>query len=385
MSENIEGGLPGGGTDGQEKKPGYLRGLSGAKKYCWGLVAVFVVFWAFYLGFAVSAAILPEQEWVVTAKDIVWTLPDDTLPPPPKELEGTIVFLLTGSDQRAGSAYSGNADTIIVAFLNVDNKELKLLSLPRDTYVYRPGLPSNGKINTTFANGVNEKASAELLKKSTELLLGVKIDYYIDVRFSGFVQMIDAIGGIYLDVELDMFHIGDDGEVDIDLKIGKNQLLNGAQALGYVRFREYPSGMADLERISHQQEFIKQLAKQSLRISNLTKTPQLINILIKNVNTDLPSPLTSNVLFEIIDVFLSHDFAGVEGFLLPGRFSTDGRYWLVDENALRANLVKITGWAEEDFDIRIPEQVAPNPVPHGGLKISPWPINPVPEDGSPLG
>ncbi|MCL2817574.1 MAG: LCP family protein [Clostridiales bacterium] len=274
-------------------------------------------------------------------------------PQPPKQLTGIKVILLVGTDLRHGEPGAGNGDTIMLAFLDAGNKTVKLLSIPRDTCAYVPGSAAVNKINFNHAVG-----GIPVLKTALETMLGIRIDHYVSVNFEGFVQIVDAIGGIVLDVEQRMYN----EEEGIALRPGKARRLNGEQALAFVRFRGYP--LADLQRVTGQQYFLKELCRQTLTPANIGKLPELVRILKKNVKTDiLPAA------FSVADVLFAVDFSAVDGFLLPGRLSADGAYWIADEPSTRKLLAHLAGGNAEDFSLRIPQKET-----KGALRLTPYPI-----------
>ncbi|MFC6929683.1 LCP family protein [Actinomadura yumaensis] len=125
-----------------------------------------------------------------------------------------------------------------------------LISLPRDSYVPIPGHGSN-KLNAAFAFG-----GPKLLVQTVEKATGVHIDHYAEIGFSGFVGVVDAIGGVDICVKRPM----KDHKAGIDLQPGC-QNMSGGTALGYVRTRA--SARADLDRIEHQRQFFGALMKKA--------------------------------------------------------------------------------------------------------------------------
>jgi len=194
-------------------------------------------------------------------------------------LNKRISFLLIGADKRPGQT-SYNTDTIIVASVDPDTKLISLLSIPRDTRVSLPGSNSYVKINSV----VMYRRITELMDEVTELT-GIPLDGYVVTNFDGFKSIIDTVGGIELDVEMDMYkETGDEVDGVIDLKAGE-QHLNGTQALQYARFRGDSS--ADIGRTARQQKVLKAVAKAVLQPSTIIKLPKLIPQINEVVETDL--------------------------------------------------------------------------------------------------
>ena len=171
---------------------------------------------------------------------------NDLVPERPEDeeyLRGRINVLVVGTD--AEEYDSGRADSIIVFNLDLDNKRVHALSIPRDSRVDIPGYKNKTKINHSYAYG-----GIELTKQTVENLLHVPIDYYAVTNFAGFEDIVETVGGVYIDVPIRMRTHTWYG--DIDLQPGF-QHLDGKSALAYVRWRG--TATADIGRIERQQNF----------------------------------------------------------------------------------------------------------------------------------
>jgi LCP family protein required for cell wall assembly len=171
-------------------------------------------------------------------------------------------FLLVGSDSRAGLSKAeqkrlgtGNTagqrtDTIMLVYVPPSGKPA-LISVPRDSYV---DIPKNGKnkINAAYAFG-----GSELLVQTIEQDTGLRVDGYMEIGFGGFVNMIDALGGIRMCLPKAI----KDRDSHIDLPKGC-QTLNGTEALGYVRMRK-ADPLGDLGRVQRQREMLAAVAKKA--------------------------------------------------------------------------------------------------------------------------
>lgn len=187
-------------------------------------------------------------------------------------------------------------DTIIYLKYNVETGKIGMMSIPRDTsIVSNPTLSSVYKINYMY-----QSKGIMSLVNQVENMLDVNIDYYLVFDASMLKEMVDAIGGVEVDVPIRMKY--DDGSQDlhIDLQPGK-QVLNGEQAEGFVRFRHnndmtvgYPMG--DVQRTEVQQDFIKSFISQVLSAKNISKIPDLINIGLKNTETNITAREATNTL-----------------------------------------------------------------------------------------
>ena len=186
------------------------------------------------------------------------------------EQENWMNILLLGIDQRANEA--ARSDTIILAFLNKDTKEIKLLSIPRDTYAKIPG---RGYEKLGHANAYGGPMMAV---QAVEELLDLEIHRYVELNFDGFMKMVDLLGGIEMEVERRYYY----PEEGIDLYPGL-QRLNGYDALGYVRYRKDTS---DLSRIKRQQKFLKEFAEETFQLSTVLKIPALVKEANKSIKTN---------------------------------------------------------------------------------------------------
>jgi len=182
--------------------------------------------------------------------------------------------LVLGVDRRpsAAEATSTRSDTMILVRVIPATGEVKLLSVPRDLYVeVEPGVKD--RINTAYGHGGVDQARAVM-----EDVTGVDIDNYVIVDFEGFEKVIDAIGGVRVDVGSGVFpehwNMGEGME-----------RLNGYKALKYARYRGTPR--ADLDRIDHQQKLLAALRRQALRWDIVTRLPGIIKVVNENVDTNL--------------------------------------------------------------------------------------------------
>lgn len=182
-------------------------------------------------------------------------------------------ILVIGSDSRHGEA--ARSDTLMLMHINFAKKKVYFISIPRDTRVYIPGY-GLAKINAAFSYG-----QSSLAIQTVEEFLDVNLNHYVVIDFRGFKQMVDALGGITVDVKEPI----NDRSYGYRMQIPKGKIkMNGTLALNYVRYRH---GDSDFKRAERQQNFIKALAKQVLTVKGLTKLPTLVNILNKNIETDM--------------------------------------------------------------------------------------------------
>ncbi len=242
------------------------------------------------------------------------------------DLTKDINILLVGTDARTQDEGS-RSDTLILANLDVSNKKINLLSIPRDTGVDIPGHWFD-KINAAFNKDYFEDGGILLTIKTVENLLGIpegSIQFYAIVNFEGFAKVIDAIGGVTIDVKERMYYRSWTGDVKIDLKPGV-QHLDGEKALEYARFRydEYGDYLVDTEgvihgRIARQQELLKAILDQTKDLRTLWRLPEISRAISSALNTNLtPAQITKiglhfrDISSEDVNVIA---FPGVPGYI----------------------------------------------------------------------
>lgn len=203
------------------------------------------------------------------------------LTPPKKEKPAEpFTVLLMGNDKRPGEK-TARADTMIVARVDPKTKQIRMVSIPRDSRVEIPGHGID-KINAAAFYG-----GPALTVDTIEEYMGVPINHYMMVDFKGFQKVVDAMGGVWIDVDVE---IDDEKAASHGKRRAKHidpgyQLLDGEHALTYCRSREFPDG--DFTRMRHQQTFFKSVAKQSLKLSNVLKLPGIMKVMAKHTDTDL--------------------------------------------------------------------------------------------------
>lgn len=184
--------------------------------------------------------------------------------------------LLLGSDARPDEK-SGRTDTIIVAQVSKDS--ISMLSIPRDTRVEIPG---HGKQKLNAAAFLKDpETTADIVSD----IIGQPVNKYILVRWEGFMDIVDALGGVDVEIPKDITSYSLDGsENRVDLQKGM-QHLNGKEALAFVRYRKEAQG--DIYRVGNQLDFMKALASKCTESSTLLKLPKVIPEIYRNVETNL--------------------------------------------------------------------------------------------------
>ncbi|QDI70732.1 transcriptional regulator [Streptomyces calvus] len=189
----------------------------------------------------------------------------------PEPGEGTN-YLIVGSDSREGMSdedkkklHTGSAEgkrTDSMMILHTGDNGPTLISLPRDSNVTIPEFKGSESGKTRPAMGANKLNAAysidgpTLLVRTVEFNTGLHIDHYVEIGFAGFANIVDAVGGVEMDIPQDI----KDTKSGADFKKGK-QTLNGEEALAFVRTR-YALAGSDLDRTKNQQKFLSALANQ---------------------------------------------------------------------------------------------------------------------------
>ncbi|MCR5176808.1 MAG: LCP family protein [Anaerovibrio sp.] len=238
-----------------------------------------------------------------------------------------IIVMIMGVDEREGDV--GRSDTLMVATLDPKKKKAALLSIPRDTRVKIKG---NGfdKINAAYAYG-----GYKLTQDTVENLLGVEMEHYIIINIKSFKKIIDAIGGVDINVEKRMYYEDiwdDDGGLLIDLQPGM-QHMDGDTAITYVRYRDEEG---DIGRIARQQKFMKAVMDKITSPAIIPRIPAIIKEVMSSIKTDL----SLRQLIEFATTLKEAQRSGLQTEMLPGKpLYIDGiSYWIPDLSKLRTTI-----------------------------------------------
>lgn len=227
-------------------------------------------------------------------------------------LPGTqINILLLGSDERVSDGEPPRTDTMLLLTLDMKRRAAGMISLPRDLWLPIPSYDITSKINTAYALGEERDypgGGPQLAKDTVSSFVGQPVHFYVQADFNGFVQFIDEIGGVSIDVPEaihdEAYPTLDFGYQTFHLEAGR-QHLDGATALKYVRTRNMDS---DYERVARQQQLIRAVVDRVLTAEVfpilVTKGPQLMNTMWGSVRWDIPWPKVK----EIADFAGSNDF-----------------------------------------------------------------------------
>jgi polyisoprenyl-teichoic acid--peptidoglycan teichoic acid transferase len=191
----------------------------------------------------------------------------------------SVLFIgVDDSEKRGQGVENSRSDALLLATLNNKTKTVKLLSIPRDSYVYIPHVDYNDRINHAHAFG-GTLATVE----TVEELFNIPVDYYFRVNFEAFIDVVDALGGIEAEVPYKLVELDEFDKRTINLEPGIQQ-LNGSEALALARTRKLDS---DIERGKRQQEIIKAIANKAASFSSITKYDDLLEAVGNNMKTDM--------------------------------------------------------------------------------------------------
>jgi LCP family protein required for cell wall assembly len=253
----------------------------------------------------------------------------------PWDGKGRLNVLLIGSDRRPGEG-SYNTDTLIVASVDPASGQVAMFSLPRDTTGIPLVGPARSFFGTTWSRKINalfQQARArpdifpggklsgyQALKDTLGGLYGLPIQYFVEVDFGGFTQVVDALGGVTVNVQLpvvDDYYPGDDGALRVYIPTGIRH-MTGAEALVYARSRH---GSSDFDRAARQQRVILSLRQQADFATLLQRLPELVKSTKNAIRTDFPVAR----LPQLIELASRIDIGNVRSYVFtPPRYGTEG-------------------------------------------------------------
>lgn len=251
----------------------------------------------------------------------------------PKFDNVTVLIMGIDENEKRKERYDDpvRTDALILASLNKDDKSVKLLSIPRDSYVHIPALGYEDKINHAHAFGGTYGTI-----ETVENLLDIPVDYYVKLNFHAFVDIIDAIGGVEVDVPYEFKESNSDDKRDSIHLFPGQQILNGEEALAFARTRKKDN---DVERGKRQLEIIDAVINKATSVTSLFKYDDIIDAVGNNMST--------NMTFTEMKSFISYATEGsklnVERLSLEGTDYQPGStyYYQLDEFALEETIIDL--------------------------------------------
>lgn len=243
-----------------------------------------------------------------------------------------VSILLMGIDasDTRGADEGTRTDALMVATLNKDDKSVKLLSIPRDALVYIPEVGREDKINHAHSYG-GTRATIDTVEDT----LNIPIDYYVRMNFEAFMDVVDALDGISVDVPYEFKEQDSTDKADAIHLYPGYQELNGEEALALARTRKMDT---DVDRGKRQQEIIEALVSKTISVKSILKYDDIIEAIGKNMKT--------NMTFTEMKSFFSYATHGsnldIETLNIDGYDYQPNRtyYWKFDEEDL-AEKIKI--------------------------------------------
>lgn len=290
-------------TGGQSKKQPPRKKQSGVKSF---FKFILILILLAVLGVAVYAGSL----YFKAENGVLDTGNNNPVPPEKAATVKPITMLLLGSDHRPESG-TNLTDVMMVVSMNPDTNSATLVSLPRDTSIQLEGYKSNQKLNAFYgAFKRQEKESGitaeEQMKKMFSKYLDVEIDYVTVLDFQGFRDVVDALGGVSVDVQYNMCYRDSVDGTDINLKAGPQE-LNGKQALDYVRYRKSNCSPKtkesnDFDRNARQSEVLHSLIDRMKSFGGATKAFKVLDAVDDNMTTDIEKDQVKNMIKAYFDI-----------------------------------------------------------------------------------
>lgn len=239
------------------------------------------------------------------------------------------------------NSFEGLSDTMLLVRFDPAQEKLTVLSIPRDTRTYIDGYGISKINHANYQGGPALTASAV-----SELLGGVEIDRYVRVNVQGVEKLIDALGGVTVDVPKDMKYNDFSQHFYVNLKKG-TQHLNGDQAMQFLRFRY--DNLGDIARVQRQQMLMRSIVEQALRPATIVKIPQILDVVKSHLDTNL----TIKELMALSSFAAKTNRSDLQMIMLPGDFNSPEEkvsYWLPDERRIQKVVVQHFDIYPENYD-----------------------------------
>ena len=224
--------------------------------------------------------------------------------------EGVVNIVILGSDTRPGF-YGSRTDTVMILSLDPKAGRVRMISIPRDLYIYLPGWKVN-RINTADQHG-----GPELVAMAIYYNLGIEVHHWVRVSFNGFISAVNALGGIEVQVERTI--VDECDEQPVRYPAGRIK-LDGYQALCYARVRKTTS---DFDRARRQQQVLRAMFDRVLTLHGLSKIPELYSQFSDLVETDM----TFSDILPLVPLgsAVASDPQRVEGYVIDKSLVVDYR------------------------------------------------------------
>ena len=368
------------------KKGKYLQAKAKAKKPVWlkvllivlavlfflicGVVAFGVIYYNDLLGY-VQRAERQEQELSDEELESILGFVPETLSPeettePVSETEpaetkaaetDNIVNIMLVGQQMRENEEAKLSDTMLLCTLNKETKTLTLTSFLRDTYVKLPNYKNHvcgmQRINVAYNLGwrwAGDLGGMEMLDMLILENFGVEIDHNVEIDFTSFVQIIDHLGGVTLELTQDEANYINNGDFDVKVTAGTNT-LRGDIALEYARMRKSNGSDSDIHRTARQRKLVTQLIKQCMGMS-LTELDKLIKEILPMVLTDMSDEDITKLMVECLPLL-------PELTIVSNQCPAEGTYYgeMVQIGGMDAAVLKCDVAANRELLVAICEDV----------------------------
>lgn len=240
-------------------------------------------------------------------------------------LTDNISIMIVGiddSEKRSQGEGNSRSDALLVATLNNKDKSIKLVSIPRDSYVYIPTVGYKDKITHAHAYG-----GIDATRETVEGLLNVPIDYYFRVNFDAFIEIVDALGGVTVDVPYEINELDENDKRTVHLMPG-TQEVNGREALALARTRHQDS---DVERGKRQQMILEAIASKATSVTSFTKYDKVLAAVGNNMQTDMTFDEMKSLF-----AYLQNGMPEIDSLSLKGSddMSSGIYYYLLQDDSL---------------------------------------------------
>jgi LCP family protein required for cell wall assembly len=239
------------------------------------------------------------------------------------------------------NSFHGLSDSMLLLRFDPEKEKVSVLSIPRDT---RVNIRGYGVRKINHANDYGGPALTA--KVASDLLGGVKIDRYVRVNVQGVEKLIDALGGVTVDVPKDMKYNDFSQHLYIDLKKGV-QHLDGDKAMQFLRFRYDEYG--DISRVQRQQMLMRSAVEQTLKPATIVKIPKILSVIQSHLDTNL----TVRELMALSNFASKTDRSGINMMMLPGDFNDPNErvsYWVPNENKIHRLMTQHFELPKNDAD-----------------------------------
>lgn len=239
-------------------------------------------------------------------------------------LKDNLSILLIGVDDsevRQQGADASRSDALMLATLNNKSKTVKLVSIPRDAYVYIPAAGYQDKITHSHSLG-----GALSTIETVEELFDVPVDYYVRMNFNAFIDVVNALDGVEVTVPYELLEKDEFDRTAVHLMPGK-QTLNGSEALAFARTRKQDT---DVDRGKRQQELVQAIVKKAASMESVLKYDDVMRAVGSNMKTDLTFSEIKSFLY-----YLSKGMPQIDTLTLEGEDENlpEGYYYIVDETS----------------------------------------------------